>query len=210
MEDWKSHELWSLHTWVSQLLVVLGKLIHLSEPISATWIRLLLPQCKILFFQSTSSKDHYWSYINHVLFCFSILFHLTLYGVQISYLHLCVKNIGSRETTENKQPYAESLYPAGRLHSGLSTGSHRSTCLARFTLSGGLCPIPCAKTFNGITGILLSLLKSMWELLSLWTHVMVSNKSWKINNLGQFSFSYFSFKWSKIHCRCIFRDALRY
>lgn len=64
-------EVWC--TWgrlsISQLSVVLGKLIHLLEHITSTRIGLLSPQGKVLFcYPARLLKIHYWHRISHLSF----------------------------------------------------------------------------------------------------------------------------------------------
>lgn len=141
------------------------------------------------------------------------LFHLIISGGSVSYLKPCVNSAGSRESEEKEittwnvtmpKPCYCALLTSCIL--GLPACSQRSICLVRLTLSGGPhlssdCSL-FTKTFNGNTGMLLSLFKSKQKLLSMWAHLMFPNKSWKsIMYLQKFSISYFLFKWNKIYCR---------
>lgn len=187
-------EVW--HSWVSQLSGVLGKLIHLLEHISSARMGLLQPLQNFVLLLRKS-----WRFTTKVL---SAIFLPASQGP----FHICGSVLTTWGTVEIRrtQPYVVSVCPAGWLHCGLPAGS---LVWLGWLYQVALWLIPHAKTFNG--NIEMSLFKSTWKLLSLCTHAVSSDKSCKISGIfTAFFIAYFLFRWSKIHCRWIFRGATRY
>lgn len=167
MEVWKimNYKLW--HTWVrlrvSQLSVVLGKLIDLLEHISSTRMESLLPQCLVVvFYPYRRSKIHYQSCVTQLIFYASNFISAYPPGRVCFISEAQCEHCGEQGERNNHRWCHPALLTGCAL--GQPICSHGSTRLARLSLSG--CPRllsdQChpAKTSDGNTGMLLSLFKS--------------------------------------------------